>query len=309
MFVNSSGQIEAIIESGTITTVSTVTAVTAITDAVTVVGNVAAGSAVSGDPVQVAGTDGTDVRGLKTDTSGRLYIQEPNNVLLATTAVSVTSTVTSESETAGVNGQCVVVSVSCVTAKTMAYPVAVRVRDTTNGIITGWQICPIQVAGGSASQLYFNLPVTNGDTVVIDLIAQGTVGSGSTNVTAVLSPLAVPTALRSDGRSLPLNTQGIQNTAGSGGTTLVAAVANWRPLVGMAFIAVFSTPAAGLAYVNATVGGGFTLCAMLSGAAYGSESAQWGQGLLGDADTVIAAVGPSAGATVEAGVSYDLVPV
>jgi hypothetical protein len=74
-----------IVDSGTVTTVSTVstvTAVTAITDAVTVEGNVASGSAVSGAnaPVLAAGQDGTDVRTLLTDSAGQLKVLVENTV-------------------------------------------------------------------------------------------------------------------------------------------------------------------------------------------------------------------------------------
>ena len=55
-----------------VSTINTVTAVTSITNAVTVQGNVANGSAVSGSnaPVLIAGSDGTDVRTIATDGSG-----------------------------------------------------------------------------------------------------------------------------------------------------------------------------------------------------------------------------------------------
>ena len=311
LLTDNTGQLKVLVEntpavtisSGTVTTVSTVTAVTGITNAVTVEGNVASGSAVSGsnDPVLVAGSDGTDVRTLATDTSGRLQIQQPNNVLLATTAVSVTSTVTSESETATVNGQCVVVTISCVTAKTMAYPVAVRVRDTSNGIITGWQLSPIQLAGGSGTVLYFNLPVTNGDTVVIDLIAQGTVGSASTNVAAVLSPLAIPTHLRPDGRSMPLATQGAYTNSTSN-TTLVGAVSGWRALVATMTL----SEAAGLLLIEVTMAGSVVGVFETAGdtAAFATLPAA---GLLCDTDTAVSYL-VSAPTNPLGGVTYDLVP-
>ena len=62
----------------TVTTVSTVTAVTAITNAVTVVGDAASGSAVAGNPVLVAGQDGTDARTFLTDNTGQLKVLVQN---------------------------------------------------------------------------------------------------------------------------------------------------------------------------------------------------------------------------------------
>ena len=60
--------LHTVIDSGTITTVTT------ITNAVTVVGDAASGSAVAGNPVLVAGSDGTDARTLSTSTTGQLHV-------------------------------------------------------------------------------------------------------------------------------------------------------------------------------------------------------------------------------------------
>jgi hypothetical protein len=187
----------------------------------------------------------------------------------------------------------------------MAFPVAVRVRDTSNGITTAWQLCPVQVAGGNACQLYFNLPVTNGDTVDIDLIAQGTVGSGATNVAVVLSPFSIPTALRPDGRSLPLISQYVDVNATAPTTaTVVSAVAGWRVLA--AFI-----------YIAAVASGSCSLAGVLNGAtAYLGfvTGASWVQvplppaGILLDANTAVSYTPPGSG-TGGSVFGYDLVPI
>ena len=320
LLTDNTGQLKVLVEntpavtisSGTVTTVSTVTAVTGITNAVTVEGNVASGSAVSGanDPVLVAGSDGTDVRTVATDSSGRPVIVHPNNALLATTAESITSTVTTLSETASMNGMCVVVTISCVAAKTMAYPVAVRIRDTTNGITTNWQLSPIQIAGGAGCQLYFNLPVTNGDTVDIDIIAQGTVGAVSTNVAAVLSPLSIPTNLRPDGRSLPLSTETAFVGATSTAATLVPATAGWRALIGTGEVSVIATGGVGtLAGLYITIFGTSNPVILLTmdSAAGDSVNQSWPTGLLGDPDTAVVS-GSAATGTQYVLATYDLVP-
>jgi hypothetical protein len=60
--------LHTVIDSGTITTVTT------ITNAVTVVGDAASGSAVAGNPVLMAGSDGTDARTLSTSNTGQLHV-------------------------------------------------------------------------------------------------------------------------------------------------------------------------------------------------------------------------------------------
>jgi len=267
----------------------------------------APGAAVPTDALQIGGTDGTDLRALATDSSGRLITQQPNNILLATTAISVTATVTTQSTTAAVDGQCVVVSVSCVTAKTMAFPVAVRVRDTTNGITTAWQLSPIQIAGGSATQLYFNLPVTNGDTVDLDFIAQGAVGASSTDVTAVLSPLSIPTRLRPDGRSLPLNTAWGGVNAGTTAATLAAAVTGWRCLLGQASAYIYGLAVNG-GNISTTLNGGTIYLLQDASSAYQSTALTWETGLLIDPDVAVVGNGSSAGGNISFELLYDMVP-
>jgi hypothetical protein len=61
----------------TVSTVTTVGAVTSITNPVTVVGDAANGAAVAGNPVLVAGSDGTDARTLTTDALGNQMVLSP----------------------------------------------------------------------------------------------------------------------------------------------------------------------------------------------------------------------------------------
>jgi hypothetical protein len=153
-----------------------------------------------------------------------------NSVLLAPTAETITSTVTSLSATALTSGQCVVVTLDNNLGSVWPTNVCIRVRDTTNGISTAWQNAGVLYTAGNA-QLYFNLPVTNGDTVVIDVISISSIGSNGVKVAAVLSPLAIPTNLRADGRSKPLGSSAVGQTYSDTTQTMVAATAGWRQLV------------------------------------------------------------------------------
>lgn len=142
------------------------------------------------EALQVGGTDGTNLRALSTDTGGRLNVRQPNQILLATTAESLTATVTSVTKTATVDAQgCIVTMEWTDTAKT-GFPSACRLRNTTSGVWTEWQPVGILQPTTGYATLYFTLPVANGDTVVIDLIATGTLTASKMNVTAELVPQA-----------------------------------------------------------------------------------------------------------------------
>ena len=66
--------IQGVASGVTVPITGTITAVTTITNPVTVVGDAASGSAVAGNPVLVAGQDGTDARTLLTSNTGQLHV-------------------------------------------------------------------------------------------------------------------------------------------------------------------------------------------------------------------------------------------
>jgi hypothetical protein len=201
-----------------------------------VVGAIASGSGVAGAPVLIGGSDGTDARTLNTDTLGNLSVVNPlSQLLAANTNVTPSSTVSSESGTAGVSGACVAVTVACTLGSTSQNPdnVIVRVRDTTTGIIGPWQSAGL-LWGTQSSTLYFNIPVFKGDTVVIDIIAPaGSFTAAKNNFSAVILGEPVPVELRSDGRGLPIGSQvvSIEISASAGGTILAAPAAGFRFLL------------------------------------------------------------------------------
>jgi hypothetical protein len=175
---------------------------------------------------------------MATDAVGRQVVQQPNNALFGTTAVSVTTTAVSTSSTAAANGQCVVVTVGNIAATAQfAANASVRVRNTTTAITTGWQSAGLLFVGQIAT-LYFNLPVTNGDTVVVDIIAPATITATKTTIAAVLSPLTIPTPLRPDGRSLPLGSQVFYAAQEAAGTPSLVGTpgAGFRILMGASFL-------------------------------------------------------------------------
>ena len=298
------GQVKVLVENTPAVTLASTT----ITGTVTVVGDAANGAPVAGNPVLVAGSDGTDARSLSTDASGRLFIQEPNNVLLATTAESITSTVTSLSETAGVTGRCVVVTIKNIDTSQMPYTCSVRVRNTTNGITGNWQSVGLLQAAAYGT-LYFNLPVTNGDTVVIDVIAPGSLVASKTDVTVVLVPLEIATLLRPDGRGMPLGAYVKESSVTSADVTAQAAVTGWQILVSSLIIAIVGTQAATIGYDTLTINGTSTPFALISGAVAGTLNAVYPQGLLGDPTTALTFKSGGAVSYTSYNVAvYDLVP-
>lgn len=126
-----------------------------------------------------------------------------NSVLLATSAESITATTTSLSETALTNGRCVVVTIKNIDTGQMAANCCVQVRNTTNGMTVPWQSAG-RLWNGAFAILYFNMPVSVGDTVVIDLASSASLTASKTDVAAMLSPLEVATLLRPDGRGMPV---------------------------------------------------------------------------------------------------------
>jgi hypothetical protein len=174
--------------------------------------------------------------------------------LFGTTAVSVTTTAVSTSSTASIAGECVVVTVGNIAATAQfAANASVRVRNTTSGITTGWQSCGLLFVGQIAT-LYHNIPVANGDTVVVDIIAPATITASKTTIAAVLTTTASSVVLRSDGRSLPLSSQVVAQAVASGTVTLVAAPpAGFRILAGAFDSAVNGS--AGIGTFNVTING------------------------------------------------------
>jgi hypothetical protein len=95
--VNIQGTPAVTVSSGTVTVSGTV-AVSALSGTVTVIGDAASGSAVAGNPVLIAGSDGTNARSIKTDTSGNVAVNVQNSV--AVSSVSGTVNIASGTGTA-----------------------------------------------------------------------------------------------------------------------------------------------------------------------------------------------------------------
>lgn len=262
--------------------------------------NAAPGSAIPTQGLLLGGSDGTDLRAVLVDTAGRPLIQQPNNVLLATANQSLTTTTTSTSETASATGRCVVVTVENIDTSQMAHTCSVRVRDTTNGIVTGWQTVGM-LFNGEYGTLYFNLPVTNGDTVVIDTVASGTLTASKTAVTAVLSPLEIATQLTPNGRGLPVGSNVISSVFNSAANLVAAPASGFRIMLKELLVAGATTSAD--AFPSATVNGNAST--YINGCV--GESFSFFQGaLLCDPATAIAN-GWSGGTVVCSGL-YDIVP-
>lgn len=264
----------------------------------------------------VGGSDGTNLRAALVDTSGRPVVQEPNNNLLAPTTESITTTVTSITETAAAHGRCVVVTLKNANASTAwAFVPCVRIRNTTNGMSTNWQTAGF-VSATNYAQLYFNVPVTNGDSVVIDIIAPGTVGASAVSVAAVLSPLEMGSVpLRADGRSYPVGSYAVSwDGAGNNGTRISAPGVGWKILVHSVTPPSEFNNASSHAYaLQATLNGAtINLCPVVAPAANVVGTA-WAflpvGGILLDANTAVS-VGTSTGTTngLAGLIFYDVVP-
>ena len=198
----------------------------------------APGAGVPADTLQVGGSDGTDIRSLLTDTSGRILIQQPDQVLQATVAVTPAATAVTKTNTATVNGLGVAVTIANTDTAPYTANVCVKVVNSTSGMEAHWQSCGL-VSNGSSVTLYFNLPVAIGDSIVVSIISPSTQASTKTNLTAVVTALPMAVNLRPDGRGAPLGSQfGFYGNNGSGvATTIQAAVgASWRILVKWATI-------------------------------------------------------------------------
>ena len=265
----------------------------------------APGAGTPTDALLQGGSDGTDIRALLVDTTGRLMTQRPNNALFGTTAISVTTTAHSISSTAAANGACVVVTVGNIAASAQfAGNVSVRVRNTTTGVHTGWQSAGLLFVGQEATQ-YHNLPVTGGDTVVVDTIAPTTITASKTTIAAVLSPLTTPSTMRSDGRGMPLGSQAVQaNPTNAIQTPIGAPGAGFRILVATMQL---NPQGSVLGQIQGTVNGS---AVPLTGAAQASLFVviPATQGILLDPNTAVTVQSFST-SQVNAFITYDIVPL
>lgn len=314
---DSSGYLEVNVAAFGAATLANVTTVGTITNPVTVVGNVAAGSGISGDPVQIAGSDGTDVRRITTDTLGNVsVITTMSQLLAANTNVTPSTSVSSESATAGVSGACVAVTVACTLGSTSQNPgnIVVRVRDTTTGIIGPWQSVGL-LWGTQSTTLFFNIPIFKGDTVVIDIIAPaGSFTAAKNNFSAVVLGEPVAAELRPDGRGLPLGTQ-IAEYNIANATVITAPAAGFRLLIASVVTpGQYSTSAATIGNLTGTING--TASVLASSASGGANAVTqvaplvWPQGILLDPATALSSVEASAATNGYTGVVlYDIVPI
>jgi hypothetical protein len=227
--------------------------------------------------------------------------------LFGTTAVSVTTTAVSTSSTATMAGECVVVTVGNIAASAQfAANASVRVRNTTSGITTGWQSCGLLFVGQIAAQ-YHDIPVANGDTVVVDIIAPATITAAKTTIAAVLTTTAMHPRLRSDGRGMPLLSQVVGAT---GAVTLVSApVTGFRVLVGYVTVAGLSSTT-GTPNVSITLNGSAGTVIAIQGSGAIASSDSWEvEGLLCDpATAVVGSLGGGATGLYQV-VMYDIVPL
>jgi hypothetical protein len=276
-----------------------------------VYGPTAAGSAPANPPVLVAGSDATDIRTFLTDTGGRLVTTSTPSALQATAAESITSTVTSLSNTAGISGQCVAVTIKNIDTGQMAYNCSVRVRDTTNGMTGNWQSCGL-LWNTAYATLFFNMPIVKGDTVIIDVIAPGSLTASKTDVTGYILLNATPTDLRPDGRGLPLHSQMVLVGYGAGAAQafISAPPSGFRILLcGTGLNNQVATVAAA-AQMNVTVNGSTSELPLTydSGQAGANAATVWPAGFLCDPATAVT-VGVGTGGTAVASATYDIVPI
>jgi hypothetical protein len=238
-----------------------------------------------GNPVWVAGSDGTDIRdlpvgvwssatgiknavliggidnatpssatlrGLFVDTTGRLVVQQPPVQALAATAKTITNVVTTVALSPTLDGQCVAVTLENNLGALWPFNVCVRVRSS--GITTSYQNAGILFTATSVT-LFFNVPVVNGGTVDVDIIAPGSIGANGVNVSAAVMPSPVPNELRADNRSLPLGAQTATLQFGGAATLIAAAPASWRILLAALFLTGGNTTAQATATIVTTVNG------------------------------------------------------
>jgi hypothetical protein len=250
-----------------------------------------------------------------TQSTSPWVVAQNNNQLLAPTAETISTSVTTLTETAGANGQCVIVTLTNNLAPSSIWPtsVSVRVRDTTLGVITSYQTAP-PLQNGSTCQLYFNLPVTSGDTVDIDLISSAAIGANGVKVSAILSPSPMFVALRVDGRSKPLGCLSVRSAATST-TTLQAAISGWSVLLRSATIFLEGTgTVVAQARIQGTLGSNATSPLITGiGSVAATDSAasvaqEWDQGILFDPDTLVESFFTSSPTSAMFEIHYDLVP-
>ena len=166
-----------------------------------------------------------------------LQVMPANDVLVTTINTTPSETIQTETATASVSGECIVVTVKNVGTGQFPANLSIRVRDTTNGTVTGWQSCGLLWQGAYAS-LAFDVPVSSGDTVDIDFVGPSNSYAASTAaITAVLSPTPSGKPLRGDGRGLPINSQTVQaygNPQSGSSVVLGAPPTGFRYLIGSA---------------------------------------------------------------------------
>ncbi len=171
--------IQGVASGVTVPITGTITAVTTITNPVTVVGDAASGSAVAGNPVLVAGQDGTDARTLLTSNTGQLHVVADTGSTTAVTqatAANLNATV--------VPGGSAIFEVSPTTAaNTSANPFFNEITDGTNvmGAMTNFGTTPTAVKALSANVSLFQGTTAVGSGAPLQVSLANT-GSNSTAI-------------------------------------------------------------------------------------------------------------------------------
>ena len=270
------------------------------------------------DLIVVGGSDGTDARSLRTDTSGRILVQQPDQVLQATVAVTPAATAVTKTNTATVNGLGVAVTIANIDTAQYTANVSVKVVNATTGVYAHWQSCGL-LWNGSDVTLFFNLPIAISDSIVISVISPATQTTNKTNVTAVVTALPMAVNLRPDGRSMPLLSQqsrGFANpaTANSLITLIAAPAAGFRILLGGAILsAVGSASGPSLPRLGGTLNGASSDVMSLflpgSSSVEQSDVLAFPQGILFDPATLVYYAADITGTSVVVVALYDVVPL
>ena len=207
------------------------------------------------DLIVVGGSDGTDARSLLTDSSGRVLIQQPDQVLQATVAVTPAATAVTKTNTATVNGLGVAVTIANSDTSPYTANVSVKVVNATTGVHSHWQSCGL-LWNGSDATLFFNLPIAISDSIVVSITSPSTQTASKTNLTAIVTALPMAVSLRSDGRGMPLSSQFVENQFSTSGGTLISAPASgFRLLISSALIIPGSGSIVPTTFVSGTVNG------------------------------------------------------